>query len=55
MPIENSSCHTDESLQGVVSSHSQVEACLADMSLHPVNCLAGSSAEQIGIEQLDDV
>ena len=38
-----------------MSSHSQVEARLADMSLHPVDRLAGSGAEQVGIEQLDDV
>lgn len=55
MQIENCWCHTDESVQCVVSSHSKVEACFADVSLHPMNRLAGSSTEQIGIEQLDDV
>ena len=46
---------TGEALQGVVSSHSQVEACFTDVSLHPVDRLAGSCAKQIGIEQLDDI
>lgn len=46
---------TRESLQSVVSSHSQVESSLADVSLHPVNRLARSSSEQFGIEELDDV
>lgn len=46
---------TDETLQGVLSGHGQVETRVADISLHPVNRLAGSRAEQIGIEQLDDI
>lgn len=44
-----------ESVQGVVSGHRQVEARLTDVSLHPVNRLAGSSAQQTGVEQLDDI
>jgi len=42
-------------VQGVVSGHSQVEARLADVSLHPVDRPAGGSTEQLGVEQLDDV
>lgn len=45
----------DESLQGVVSSHSQVEARVTDMSLHPMNRLPRSSTQQVGVEKPDDV
>lgn len=44
-----------ECLLSVVSRHGQVEARLADVSLHPMNRLAGSGAEQTGIKQLDDI
>lgn len=41
--------------QRVVSGHGQVEACLADVSLHSVNRLTRSGAKEFGIEQLDDI
>lgn len=42
-------------LLSVVSRHGQVEACLTDVSLHPMNRLAGGGAEQTGIKQFDDI
>lgn len=38
-----------------MSRHGQVEARLADVSLHPVDRLARGRTEQAGVEQLDDV
>lgn len=38
-----------------MSRHGQVESRFADVGLHPVNRLPQSGAEQIGIEQLDDI
>lgn len=49
------SVHGAESLQCVVSRHGQVEARFADVGLHPVNRLARSGADEIGIKQLDDI
>lgn len=52
LPIPKS--QTSDS-QSVVSGHGQVESRLADVSLHPVNGLTGSSSKEFGIEQLDDI
>lgn len=42
-------------LQRVVSGDGQVESRLADVSLHPMDRLTGSSSKEFGIKQLDDI
>lgn len=41
--------------QSVVSSHSEVESRLTDVSLHSMDGLPRSSSQEFGIEQLDDI
>lgn len=51
----NSRSQSPGNLQRVVSGDGQVESRLADVSLHPMNRLTGSSSKEFGIKQLDDI
>lgn len=51
----NSQSQSPGNLQRVVSGDGQVETRLADVSLHPMNRLTGSSSKEFGIKQLDDI
>lgn len=51
----NSQSQSPGDSQRVVSGDGQVESRLADVSLHPMNRLTGSSSKEFGIKQLDDI
>lgn len=52
---QTSQSQSPGNLQRVVSGDGQVESRLADVSLHPMNRLTGSSSKEFGIKQLDDI